>query len=95
MLEHVEPVAGDGQDTGRTAPNPPGLPEPPGLLDLLEAVEPPGPSELHGLAGLATADLRTLRLLDHPALLARAARLLDCPADLAESWAGASGDGLR
>ncbi|MFE4589866.1 hypothetical protein [Streptomyces laurentii] len=92
MLEHVEPVAGDGQDTGRTAPNPPGLPEPPGLL---EAVEPPGPSELPGLAGLATADLRTLRLLDHPALLARAERLLDCPADLAESWAGASGDGLR
>ncbi|MFG2112678.1 hypothetical protein ACGFRB_08575 [Streptomyces sp. NPDC048718] len=124
MLEHAEPAAGDGRETGRTPPNPPNplcLPAPLDLLDppgpsaprdlrepsdLPDLREPsdlpdlPGPadpaesSDLPGLPDLAAAGLRAVRLLDHPALLERAEQLLDRSADLAEAWAGASGDGL-
>ncbi|MEU8539016.1 hypothetical protein AB0C52_03285 [Streptomyces sp. NPDC048717] len=112
MLEHAEPAAGDGRETGRTPPNPPNplcLPAPLDLLDppgpaaprdLREPSDLPGPadpaepSDLPGLPELAAAGLRTVRLLDHPALLERAEQLLDRSADLAEAWAGASGDGL-
>ncbi|MEU8617024.1 hypothetical protein [Streptomyces sp. NPDC048623] len=45
-----------------------------------DAGTPPPPPDL------ATVDLHTLRVVDHPALVAEAERVLGRPLDLGESW---------
>ncbi|MFI8522610.1 hypothetical protein ACIGEZ_33180 [Streptomyces sp. NPDC085481] len=54
-----------------------------------DAGQPPPP-----LPDLATVDLRTLRVMDHPDLVAEVERVLDRALELGESWAS-GGDGLR
>ncbi|MBD0707341.1 MULTISPECIES: hypothetical protein [unclassified Streptomyces] len=63
-----------GLDAGRSAQVPSGGPTP-----QAPRAAPPFP-------GLGGVDLRALRVLDHPELVAEAERVLRCVAELGESW---------
>ncbi|WP_432115124.1 hypothetical protein [Streptomyces sp. S1] len=87
MFEHTGWTSGAGRDTDRTAH----LPDRP--VRLPDRVLPPPPDRVTRLPDrpahlpdLAAVDLRTLRVLDDPALVAEVDRVLGRAAELGESW---------
>ncbi|MGW4725145.1 hypothetical protein [Streptomyces sp. NPDC004291] len=102
MFEHTGWTSGAGRDTDRTAhlpDRPVRLPDrvlpPPAdrAAHRPDRVLPPPPDRVTRLLGrparlpdLAAVDLRTLRVLDDPVLVAEVDRVLGRAAELGESW---------